>query len=175
MDSQSFGSEHVAGPRADLPDSSWLDPQYAVGFFETLGRGDPIGGTDLREEHPRCSPGDANATRTESSVAIRPDPDARAALTASKTTVPNGYRLITRPSRGKRAGLRIQVWSRWKAVRSRHSGPGGTRSDSHFPSIVPGPFPHNSHVKGSRERARRGDEARRSDDIHLEGEASRFR
>ena len=93
-------------PRAFRAGSK-LDPQYAVGFLEhsevefrwealTFGR------------NTRGAPlADSNSIRTESSVAIRPDPDVPAAPMASKTTVHNGYRLITRPSREKGAGLKI--------------------------------------------------------------------
>jgi hypothetical protein len=50
-----------------------------------------------------------------------------------------------------------------------------TQSDSHFPRRFPDPVPPNSHVTRSLKTGPRGGAAWRSDEIHLEGEASRFR
>jgi hypothetical protein len=62
---------------------------------------------------------DSNSTRTESCVAIRPDPEAQTRVDAPKATDRNGYQQIIRPSRGKGAGLKILV----SAVQSRPSPP----------------------------------------------------
>jgi len=51
---------------------------------------------------------DSNSTRTESYVAIRPDPEARIQVDAPKTVDHNGCQQINRPSRGMRAGLKTQ-------------------------------------------------------------------
>jgi hypothetical protein len=50
-----------------------------------------------------------------------------------------------------------------------------TQSDSHFPRRFPDPVPRNSHVTRSLKTGPRGGAAWRSDEIHLEGKASRFR
>jgi hypothetical protein len=56
------------------------------------------------------------------------------------------------------------------------AGFGEIRSDSHFPTKFSRRFPPNSHllerVGGFRDRI---GQVRRSDDLHYEGEASRFR
>jgi len=50
---------------------------------------------------------DSNSTRTESYVAIRPDPEAKARSTLQKATVHSGYRQIIRPSQDMEAGLKM--------------------------------------------------------------------
>ena len=50
---------------------------------------------------------DSNSTRTESYVAIRPDPEARMQVDAPKAADRNGCQQIIRPSRGMQAGLKI--------------------------------------------------------------------
>jgi hypothetical protein len=56
---------------------------------------------------PQVIPVDSNSTRTESSVAIRPDPIARVPVDVPKAADHNGYQQITRPSREMEAGLKI--------------------------------------------------------------------
>src|SRR5882762_2791082 len=56
---------------------------------------------------------------------------------------------------------------------SSRPGTGKTQSNSHFPRTFPGPLPPNSRAMGS--PGPRRDEARQSDKLYLEGEASRFR
>ena len=62
---------------------------------------------------------DTNSTRTESGVAIRLDPDARARSAPWKATDYNGNRQVIRPSPAMEAGLKILV----SAVQSRPSPP----------------------------------------------------
>jgi hypothetical protein len=54
-----------------------------------------------------ASLGDSNSTRTESCVAIRPDPEPEARSTTGKATDRNGYRQITRLSWDMEEGLKI--------------------------------------------------------------------
>ncbi len=56
---------------------------------------------------PQVIPVDSNSTRTESSVAIRPDPIARVPVDVPKAADHNGYQQITRPSREMEAGLKM--------------------------------------------------------------------
>ena len=62
---------------------------------------------------------DSDSTRTESCVAIRPDPEAQTGSTPPKAVDRNGYQQISRPRRGMWAGLKILV----SAVQSRPSPP----------------------------------------------------
>jgi hypothetical protein len=50
---------------------------------------------------------DSNSTRTESYVAIRPDPEARMRVDAPKAVYHNGCQQIIHPRWGMRAGLKI--------------------------------------------------------------------
>jgi len=52
---------------------------------------------------------DSNSTRTESCVAIRPDPKARLQVGALKAANHSGYQQTIRPSREMGAGLKILV------------------------------------------------------------------
>ncbi len=62
---------------------------------------------------------DSNSTRTESSVATGPDPDAEMQVDARKAADRSVCQQIIRPSRGMQAGLKILV----SAVQSRPSPP----------------------------------------------------
>ena len=62
---------------------------------------------------------DSNSTRTESYVAIRPDPEAPSMVDVPKAADHNGYQQIMGPGLALRAGLKILV----SAVQSRPSPP----------------------------------------------------
>jgi len=49
---------------------------------------------------------DSNSTRTESCIAIRPDPKAQIKVSALKATDHNGWQQMIRPCRGMKAGLK---------------------------------------------------------------------
>jgi len=107
---------------------------------------------------PQVIPVDSNSTRTESSVAIRPDPIARVPVDVPKAADHNGYQQITRPSREMEAGLKILV----SAVQSRPSPP--FISDS-CPSgillrdeFVPRFVPNSGAFQRIREHSRRQDQ-----------------
>ena len=76
--------------------------------------------TRIYESKPvRTAVVDSNSTRTESYVAIRPDPEARMQVDAPKAVDHNGCRQIIHLKRGMRAGLKILV----SAGQSRPSPP----------------------------------------------------
>ena len=86
---------------------------------------------------------DSNSTRTESCVAMGPDPEAQMQVDAPKAADHSGYQQIIRPSWGMQAGLKILCPT--------SAGGGNTQADSHVPRKLPGPFSRNSHAMGSLE------------------------
>ncbi len=85
----------------------------------------------------------------------------------------SGCQRISRPGWEMRVGLKtLRLVSPPRLLSSTPCGPRETRSDSHFPRKLPGPFPPNSHAMRSQ---RSGDETGQSDNLRLEGEASRKR
>ena len=113
---------------------------------------------------------DSNSTRTESCAAMGPDPEAQMQVDAPKAADHSGYQQIIRPSWGMQAGLKIlcpislQGSGSTECGRGKH--PGRFPCSQETPRSILTQFPRDGIT---------GDEARRSDGIHLERETSRFR
>ena len=109
--------------------------------------------------HPASARVDSNSTRTESCVAMGPDPEARMQVDALKAADHSGYQQIIRPSRGMQAGLKtLRLVSLQDCQSSAECGP--RENPVRFP-LSQEMFPPNSHA--TRSPGPRGDEARQSE------------
>ena len=88
---------------------TWRASPRCAGWTLTYRRARPFPRlSQARRPSPVCpSLGDSNSTRTESCVAIRPDPEPQARSTPGKGTHRNGYRQIPHPSGDTEEGLKI--------------------------------------------------------------------